>query len=87
MKIVNVLIEDRIKEKVFNKYNVHASEIKITLLSNPLVLRSKENRYLAIGHCQRHLTIIFEIQDKTAFIITAYPSSEAQKKLYREKRK
>ena len=87
MKIVNVLIEDRIKEKILNKHNVQASEIKLTLLNKPLVLKSKENRYLALGYGRRHLTIVFEMEDETAFIITAYPSSEGQKKLYREKRK
>jgi len=38
---------------------------------------------MAIGKSQRTITIIFELAKTTAFIITAYPSSESQRKLYK----
>lgn len=86
MKIIDILIEDDIKEKILDKHNVEASEIKQVILSNPLILRSRENRYMAIGYYKRYLTIIFEVYDDTAFIITAYPSSESQVKMYKKKK-
>jgi len=86
MKIEKVIIEDQIKEKVFSKHHVEALEIKGVLMSNPLVFKSKLGRYLAIGNCYRFVTIIFECKGKTANIITAYPSSQSQIKLYKKKR-
>ncbi|MEK6952958.1 MAG: hypothetical protein AABX29_08145 [Nanoarchaeota archaeon] len=80
MKISGIFIEDKIKEKILNKHNVEADEIKQTIFSNTLVLKTKENRYMVIGHHQRYLTIIFEMYHGTAFIITAYLDlNEAQK--------
>jgi len=87
MIIENIIIEDKVKEKVLDKHNVTAEEIKSVLLRNPLVLRTKEKRYLAIGFGNRYLTIVFEYFRKTANIVTAYPSSEWQKKLYKSKKK
>lgn len=86
MKISKVLIEDKIKEKILYKHNIRASEIKEVLFSNPYVLKTREKRYMAIGKHQRFVTIIFEMTKDTAFIITAYPSSDAQRKLYKLKR-
>lgn len=87
MKILDILIEDKIKEKILHKHNIRALDIKETLINNPYVLRTRENRYMAIGYYQKHITIIFEIIKNIAFIITAYPSSDAQRKLYKLKRK
>ncbi len=86
MIIENVIIEDRAKEKILEKHNVTAEEIKNILLKNPLVIKTKKKRYLAIGFDHRYLTIVFEYARKTANIITTYPSSEWQKKLYKRKR-
>lgn len=86
MRITNILIEDKIKEKILSKHNVEANEIKQVMLSNPLILKSKKNRYVAIGQFQRYLTIVFELYKETAFIITAYPSSETQIKLHKKKK-
>ena len=49
MKFSNIIIEDKIKEKILTKHRVEAEEIKRVLLSNPLVLRAKYERYMAIG--------------------------------------
>lgn len=86
MKITNVLIEDSVKEKISEKHNVEATEVKQVIFSNPLILKSGKNRYMAIGYHQRYLTIIFDINNNIAFIITAYPSSEGQVKLYKKKK-
>ena len=87
MRITDVLIEDRIKEKVFNSHSITALEIKQTMLNNPYTLKARTNRYMAIGYCQRFITLIFEMMGTIAFIITAYPSSNAQIKLYKLKKK
>jgi len=86
VKIINVLIEDRIKEKILNKHNIKALEIKEVILNKPFILKTRSNRYMAIGYYQRFVTIIFEMVKNTAFIITAYPSSEAQKRLHKDKK-
>lgn len=79
--------EDWVKEKILDKHNIGASEIKEILLNNPYVLKARKGRYMAIGWSDKYLTIIFELEeDNTAFIITAYPSSDAQRKLYKRKR-
>ena len=79
-------IEDRVKEKILDKHNVTAFEIKNVLLNKPLVLKTKLDRYLAVGFHYRYITVAFEYKTKTANIITAYPSSEWQIKLYKQKR-
>lgn len=81
MKISKILIEDRIKEKILYKHNIRASEVKNALLNNPLILRTGKGRYLAIGKDRRVITTIFELEKDTA-----YPSSDAQRKLYKRKR-
>ena len=86
MKIRNILIEDKVKEKILFKHKVTAFEIKMALLNNPLILKTRKNRYLAIGKDQRYITIIFEFLNNTAFIATAFPSSESQRKLFKLKR-
>ena len=87
MKISKILIEDKIKEKILYKHKIQASEIKNMLYNTPIILKSKENRYMAIGNYQRFITVIFEIVKDTAFIITAYPSSDEQRKLYKHKKR
>jgi uncharacterized DUF497 family protein len=86
MKISKILIEDKIKEKILYQHNVRASEIENVLLDNPYVLKTRENRYVAIGWDNRYVTIVFEMTDSTAFIVTAYPSTDAQRKLYKLKK-
>ena len=87
MKFDNIIIEDKVKEKILSKHNVEANEIINVLLSKPLVLRAKLDRYIAIGYYTKHLTIIFDKKAKNTNIITEYPSSEAQINLYKRKSK
>lgn len=87
MKILTIVIEEKIKKKILDKHNIEASEIREVLLNNPYFLKAKGKRYMAIGFCNRYITIIFELEkDNTAFIITAYPSSDTQRKLYKYKK-
>lgn len=86
MMIENVIIEDEVKEKVLEKHNITAFEIKNVLLNKPLVLKTRLERYIAIGFHHRHMTIIFEYGAKTASIVIVYPSSEWQIKLYKRKK-
>ena len=80
------MIEDKITEKILDKHSIRASEVKNALLNNPFVLKTRDNRYMAMGFDQRIITIIFEMYKDTALIITAYPSSDVQRKLYKHKR-
>lgn len=86
MRFDNIVIEDKVKEKILDKHNVEAEEIKEVLVGKPLVLKARHQRYIAIGKNERHLTIIFELKKDTTNIITAYPSSKAQIKLYKKKK-
>lgn len=85
MRFDNIIIEDKIKEKILSKHSLMADEIKEVLLNKPLILKTKLDRYIAIGHYQRYITIIFEFKNNVANIITAYPSSDSQIKLYKKK--
>ena len=86
MRISKILIEDKIKEKILYKRDIRASEIRGVLTLNPIILRVRDNRYMTIGFDQKFITIIFEMMKDTAFIITAYSSSDAQRKLYKRKK-
>lgn len=86
MKIKRVIIKERIEEKIFYKHNITVFEIEQALFNNPYVLKAKLNRYMAINWFQKYITIIFEFKDDIAEVITAYPSSETQRKLYKHKR-
>ena len=55
MLIRNVLIEDKVKEKITEKHGVQATEIKNIVLNMPWVLKTRLNRFMAIGHFQRYL--------------------------------
>jgi len=84
--ITKVLIEEHIKKKIFEKHNVYQEEIQNGLLQgNPVVFKTKQDRYRAITSYHRYLTIIFTYNHASASIITAYPSSPWQIKLYKKK--
>ena len=85
MIIANVIIEDRVKEKILDKHGITANEIKNALAWKPMVLKTRQKRYMAIGFHYRYITIVFEYDRKTANIVTSYPSSEWQIKLYKRK--
>ena len=86
MRIFNIIIEDKTKEKILYKHGITSYEIKKALFNNPLILKTKDLRYLALSFYQKYITIVFEVKDNIALIITAYPSSDAQRNLYKLKR-
>ncbi len=86
MMIEVVKISLQTKIKIYNKHGVTMKEIETMLLDNrPYCARTKDGRYVAIGQWNRHLTVIFNYTQhhKEATIITAYPPSAWQIKLYR----
>lgn len=68
MRFDNIIIEDKVKEKVLSKHNVEAAEIINVLLSKPLVLKTRLDRYIAIGYYHRYLTIILDKKGKNNII-------------------
>tara|TARA_Y100000034_G_C6659423_1_gene289028 strand:- start:328 stop:579 length:252 start_codon:yes stop_codon:yes gene_type:complete len=82
-----VIIEDWVKEKILDNHNVGYSEVKETFLNNPYFFKAKGGRYMAIGLCNRYITVIFDYEeDNSVFVITVYPSSDDQRKLYKRKK-
>jgi len=49
--------------------------------------RVKDGRYMAIGFINRHLTVIFEYSQGVAKIVTTYPSSDWQIRLYKRSKR
>ncbi len=90
MIIEKVKISLKTKIKVYNKHGITMEEIKNTLLeSKPYFSRARDGRYIALGKYQRFITAIFSYNqiNKEAEIVTAYPSSDWQIKLYKRKTK
>lgn len=76
------------KLKIYNKHGITIGEIQNVLLQNkPYFSKTKLGRYVALGKWNRYITIVFEYNEKykEVEIITAYPSSSWQIKLYKRK--
>ncbi|MBI4140401.1 BrnT family toxin [Candidatus Woesearchaeota archaeon] len=86
MRIVSVVIDKETVFKIYKKHGVKFTEVKSALLANPYIVKTKFERYVAIGKAQRCLTVVFSFEQGIAEIITAYPSSDWQIKLYKDKR-
>ncbi len=87
MRIHQVRISERIAEKIQAEHGVFPDEAEEILFSNPIVRRAKDGRYMAIGLIDRYLTVIFEFERGTAEIVTAYPCSDWQVRLYKRSKK
>ncbi len=90
MIIKAVKISLKTKIKIYDKHRITMEEMQNTLLKNkPYFSKTRLGRYVALGKWNRYLTIIFEYnkKHKEAEIITAYPSSRWQIKLYKRKTK
>jgi len=85
MRFDNIIIEDKIKEKILSKHNVEAREIINVLLGRHLILKTKMERYIAIGYYQRYLTLIFEKKWKNTNIVTAYHRQRLKLSFIKEK--
>lgn len=90
MKINAVKISLKTKIKIHNEHGITMKEIENVLLENkPYFAKTKLGRYVALGKWSRYITIIFNYNEsnKEADIVTAYPSSNWQIKLYKRKLK
>ena len=89
MKIKKVVMNSKVKIKVYEKHNVTKEEIEDVLKKNrPIFRRVGGKQHLAIGNYNRYLTIYFHYDKKTkeADITTAFPSSKKEVKFYRKDR-
>lgn len=89
MIIESVFISNRIKQKISAKHNVYEDEINELLLYDRPIFRKANDRYICIGFIGKYLTIVFyyDRKIKQAEVITAYPSSKWQIRLYKKMKK
>ncbi|PIN87143.1 hypothetical protein COV19_01140 [Candidatus Woesearchaeota archaeon CG10_big_fil_rev_8_21_14_0_10_44_13] len=85
MKVRRVNIKDSVKIKVLCKHGVSDEEVCRIFETCPFIIKSKEDRYMAIGCPDRYVTVIFRFDKGAADVITAYLSSKSQIKLYKRK--
>lgn len=85
MIVEAVKIRKQVKEKIETKHSITIGEIEKVLLEDKPKFRKVRDCYMAIGIFDRYLTIFFTYNWKTkeAELITAYPSSRWQIKLYK----
>lgn len=86
MKITTVELSPQTVYKIHNKHGIQIKEIKNVLLGEHYVSKTKYGRYVAIGKYARFITVVFNCEQGIAEIITAYPSSEWQIRLYKTKK-
>jgi hypothetical protein len=83
--IVNaVRIAQKIKEKIETKHAITLVEIERVILEDDPKFRRVKGCYMAIGIWKRYLTMFFTYNEnnKEVDIITAYPSSKWQIKMW-----
>ena len=85
MMIREIHLKKAVEGKI-EEHSVTKNELEDTLLrGEPRYRKARNGRHMAIGRAQRFVTIIFEYNKGIATIVTAYPSSEWQIKLYHRK--
>jgi len=87
IKAVKISLKNKIK--IYDKHGITMEEMKKVLLNDePWFVKTRLGRYTALGKWNRYITVIFEYSEKSreAEIITAYPSSDWQIKLYKKKK-
>ena len=87
MLIKEIQIDKKVEYKIYKKHGVIFYEVKNGLLSKPYFRKTKDEKYLAITKFNRFITVIFTYENGIADIITAYPSSEWQIKLFKRRGK
>jgi len=88
LRIYDVFINRRIADKIWEEHGVSADEAVDLLHSDPMIRRARKGRYIAVGLAVGgYLTIIFEYQRGTAEIVTAYPSSDWQVRLFKRSKR
>jgi hypothetical protein len=84
LRIHDVFISRNIADKIWEEHGVSAEEPLDLLHGDPMIRRARGGRYLAVDLASAgYLTVIFEYQRGTAEIVTAYPSSNWQVKLFK----
>ena len=87
MRITQIKISIDVEQKIYVQHGVSRKELEEALWEgSPIFFRAKGERYLALTKRPRYLTVIFIFGQGSADLITAYPSSEWQIKLYQRKR-
>ena len=88
MRIHDVFISRGVADKIWEEHGVSADEAVDLLYGDPMIRRAREGRYMAVGLAVGgHLTVIFEYRRGTAEIVTAYPSSDWQVRLFRRSKR
>jgi len=87
MYIRQVRISERVAEKIWIEHGVLPEDAEQVLFDYPVVRRARDGRYLAVGLTDYYLTVIFEFEKGVAEIVTAYPSSGWQIRLYKRSKK
>lgn len=89
MRIQCVTISEEAEDKIIAEHGVTFANVESVLLGDPYVCQAKGQRYMAIGldDTPRFVTVIFEYWRGEAEVVTAYPSSDWQIRLYRRKRR
>jgi len=88
LHIRDVFISRRIADKVWEEHGVSADEAVDLLYGNPTIRRARKGRYMAVGLAAGgYLTVIFEYQRGMAEIVTAYPSSDWQVRLFKKSKR
>ena len=86
MKIKKILVDTDTQEKILYKHGVKREELENALLEGkPKFIRIRDNLYMAITHYHDYITAIFEYEQRTATIKTAYKSSDWQIEKYKRK--
>ena len=85
MIVESIRLKRDVKEKIETKHSITLIEIEKVLLENKPKFRKAKDCYMGIGLWKRYLTIFFNYNAKIkeVEIITAYPSSKWQIRLYK----
>ncbi len=88
MRIHDIFISQRIANKIWEEHGVSADEAIELMYDNPMIRRARDGRYMAVGFsASGYLTVIFDYDRGVAEIVTAYPSSDWQVKLFKKSKR
>jgi uncharacterized DUF497 family protein len=90
MKIENITWDEDAADHI-SRHAVSPEEVEEVLFNDsdlPLIMRGKENRYLAFGktNAGRFLLVVLIIANRKTRIITARDMTDREKKFYRRKK-
>ena len=86
MKIKKILVDTDTQEKILYKHGIKREELENALLEGkPKFIKIRDNLYMAITHYNKYITAIFEYEQQTATIKTAYKSSDWQINKHKKK--